>query len=166
MFYWNPEFRRSNIADHRFPVRYDPWDASSVYVYVKNTWLQATCRSLFGLGQLTEFERKALTEEYKRRSGTLAENEQSIQRMREFIRVFTPEGALETEFDRQQQNKSLYNGLQLAAISPVAPISKTRLIEDTFVSAPPAETRSVMPAVPTTQAEAPASDTYPDFDTF
>ncbi|RZI41064.1 hypothetical protein EGT07_20570 [Herbaspirillum sp. HC18] len=167
MFYWNPEFRHPNVADRRFPVRYDPWDASSVYVYVKDKWLQATCRSLFGLGQLTEVERKALTEEYKRRSGTLAESEHAIQRLREFMQVFTPEGALEAEFERQQQNKSLYNGLQLAAISPVAAISKTRLHEDISISASSAETRSFNPAVPTTtQGEAPASDTYPEFDTF
>lgn len=166
MLYWNPDFRRPNVAGHRFPVRYDPFDASSVYVYVKDKWLQATCRALHGLGQLTEFERKALTEEYKRRSGTPGENERSIQRLREFMQVFTPEGALAVEFERQQQNKALYSQLQLAAISPVASISKTRLEEDTYMSAQAAETRSFSPAVSTTQDEASASDTYPEFDTF
>lgn len=59
-------FRSSNVAGKHLSVRYDPWDASSVYVRVKDQWHQAVCRNLHGLGQLTEAEQKALSEEIGR----------------------------------------------------------------------------------------------------
>lgn len=166
--YWHPEFRDPRLAGQRLPVRYDPWDASSVYVRLKDRWLHATCRNLVGLGQLTELERRALTEEYTRRSGTDANDEQASQRLREFMQVFTPEGALAAAMERQQENKSLYNSLQVGSINPVAPLKKFSLTRDKSGTAQnEAEHRSSPSVPPSAQLpEATAMDTLPDFDTF
>ena len=167
MFFWNAEFRDPSIAAQRLPVRYDPWDASSVYVRIKDRWVHAQCRSLLGLGQLTDTERRALTEEYSNRSGNLGDDERSRQRLREFMQVFTPEGAMRAAFERQSENKSLYNQLQLSSIHPVAQPLKICLTEEIpKVSAPIAETRP-FPSNPSSMlTETTASDELPDFDTF
>ena len=166
--YWNPEFRDPRLAGQSLPVRYDPWDASSVYVRYKDRWLHATCRNLLGLGQLTELERRALTEEYTRRSGNAGDDERASQRLREFMQVFTPEGALAAALERQQENKSLYNTLQVGSINPVAPLKKFSLTKETSSTAPSmAEDRS-SPSIPSSGSlpEATAPQTLPDFDTF
>ncbi|CAB3975258.1 integrase catalytic region [Burkholderia aenigmatica] len=118
-FYWNEAFNSAVVHGESVPVRYDPWDASSVYVRVKDTWVRAVCRNLHGLGLLTEVEKRALTEEYNRRHGSVSDNERDTKRLREFIQVFTPEGALATEFDRQAENRLLYNDLGVASVEPV-----------------------------------------------
>ena len=166
--YWHPEFRDPRVAGQSLPVRYDPWDASSVYVRFKDRWLHATCRNLVGLGQLTELERRALTEEYTRRSGADANDEQASQRLREFMQVFTPEGALAAALERQQENKSLYNTLQVGSINPVAPLKKFSLTKETSSTAPSMTEDRSSPSIPSSGSlpVATAPQTLPDFDTF
>lgn len=166
--YWHPDLRDPRIAGQSLPVRYDPWDASSVYIRFKDRWLQATCRNLIGLGQLTELERRALTEEYTHRSGNGIGDERAAQRLREFMQVFTPEGALAAALERQQENKSLYSAMQLGSINPVAPLKKFSLPQDTLSTAEyAAADRSSSSVLPSgTQLEATAPDILPDFDTF
>lgn len=164
MFYWHPDFRDLRIAGKELSVRYDPWDASSVYVRYKDRWLQATCRNLLELGQLTELERRALTEEYMSRSGAKPDSEASMQRLREFMQTFTPEGAMAVTFERQQENKSLYNSLELGAITPVPVMQKTRLIKDISESASAENPRTSLHERPGTHPEANAPDQLPDFD--
>ncbi|ARK92185.1 hypothetical protein BOC42_34615 [Burkholderia pseudomallei] len=166
--YHNPAFQSFQVAGQRLPVRYDPWDASSVYVRVKDQWVQAICPSLNGLGQLTENERKALTQEYDRRYRTSVSDEQDAQRLKEFMRTFTPEGALAVAFERQVENKSLYNSLQFASIAPVAPLHRFSLTEETSSAAEsPAETRSSTPTNPVQSLPGAAAwDDIPDLDTF
>ncbi len=164
LHYWHPAFNEHDVAGRKLPVRYDPWDASSVYVRVKNCWVRAQCRALAGLGQLTDVERRALTEEYVRRtSATL--DETANHRLREFMQVFTPEGALATARDRQAENKGLYNALELSSVMPVAPAYKPGLPGPL----PHANWDGVTTAEPHTQetsAEMPAPDALPDFDCF
>ncbi len=165
MHYWHPELRDARNIGKKFPVRYDPWDASSVYVRVKDHWLQATCRNLIGLGQLTEYERRAVTEEYTHRSGEPGDKLLSAQRLREFMQVFTPEGALATAIDRQGENKALYRQLEIAEISPVAPRYKTSLQEhatEVDVSRD-ADIESVSSIC---RQDVVANDQLPDYDTY
>ncbi|KVE73687.1 DDE-type integrase/transposase/recombinase [Burkholderia vietnamiensis] len=128
--YWHPDFRLPQIAGQRFPVRYDPWDAASVYVRVKNQWLHATCRNLHGLGQLTEFERRAMTEEYLNRTGASLNDDKAVQRLREFMAAFTPEGVVAIALERQAEAKSLYGSLLAGSITPVPPKPKFGLADD------------------------------------
>lgn len=136
---------------------------------LKDRWVRAQCRNLMGLGQLTEIERRALTEEYTNKSGVLGDDERARQRLREFLQVFTPEGALAAAFERQAENKSLYNQLQLASIQPVLAAPKTCLIENIHAEAVTTEVvepRSISPLFVQAPHQAAAPDDLPDFDTF
>ena len=139
-FYWNDAFDSAQFDGESVQVRYDPWDASSVYVRVKDAWVRAVCRNLHGLGLLTEVEKRALTEEYNRRHGSLSDNERDTKRLREFIQVFTPEGALATEFERQAENRLLYSDLDLASVEPVVALRRGGLIAETPSTSAPKKT--------------------------
>lgn len=168
--YFHPAFRSYQVAGQRLPVRYDPWDASSVYVRIKDQWFQAVCPSLSGLGQLTENERKALTQEYNRRYRTSVNEEHEAQRLKEFMHTFTPDGAMAVALERQAENKSLYNSLQFSSIASVAPLHRFSLIEETSSAAESsAETRSSTTSTNNpvqSPPEAAAWDDIPDLDTF
>lgn len=114
--YWNPIFSNAAVAGKSCLVRYDPWDASSVYVQVADKWIHARCRSLQELGQLSEEERLALTQEYHHRNGRKLDAHESSQRLKEFMRTFRPEGALALALEKQQENKQLYGALELASV--------------------------------------------------
>ncbi|MDH6641155.1 putative transposase [Ralstonia sp. GP73] len=164
--YWNDVFRSSNVAGKHLSVRYDPWDASSVYVRVKDQWHQAVCRNLHGLGQLTEAEQKALSEEFRRRTHASATDERAAQRLREFMQIFTPEGAMAVEFDRQAENKSLYNFLQLSSVTPATLPHRFSLIEasSSAVGVPAEPWTTTNPSAPL--QEAAAGDDSPEFEDF
>lgn len=167
MYYWNAQLRDPSLVGQRLPVRYDPWDAASVYVRIKDRWVHARCRSLLDLGQLTDVERRALTEEYSNRSGNPGDDERARQRLREFMQVFTPEGAMQAAFERQSENKALYNNLQLGSINPVAQPLKVCLDEEIQkVPAPAAEIRPLHNEPPPMLNETSAAEDLPDFDTF
>jgi putative transposase len=168
-FYWNAAFDSAQLDGESVAVRYDPWDASSVYVRVKDAWVRAVCRNLHGLGLLTEVEKRALTEEYNRRHGSLSDSERDKKRLREFIQVFTPDGALATEFDRQAENRLLYNDLDLASVEPVVAL-RTRLVNDAEKTPTPPPTTSPMPSqnsvIANPAAKPDEQDDYVELDEF
>ena len=167
LFYWHPVFRDPKHAGQKLLVRYDPWDASSVYVRIQDEWQQATCRNLLGLRQLTELERRALTDEYTQRSHIPIKDERSAQRLKEFLQTFTPEGALAVAMARQQENKALYGALQMGCITPVmAPKISSLNKGNIFTAEVTAETRSRHSTVIPALNEAETPDNLPDFDVF
>lgn len=170
MLYWHADFKDPRYADKQWPVRYDPWDASTVYVRLKDRWVRAACRNLRNLGQLTEIERRTLTEEYAKKTGASINDERARERLREFMQVFTPEGALAAALERQAENKSLYNHLQLSSIHPVPAASKTCLIKDTplveRVTPERCDHRTPSPLSLQAPPQAQAPGDLPDFDTF
>lgn len=167
LFYWHPVFRDPKLAGQKLLVRYDPWDASSVYVRIRDEWLQATCRNLLGLRQLTELERRALTEEYTQSSHITVNDERSAQRLREFLQTFTPEGAMAVALARQQENKALYGALHMGSITPVMAPKMSSLSKGNILTAEvAAETRSLHSAVIPALGEAATPDNLPDFDVF
>ncbi|WP_296651309.1 DDE-type integrase/transposase/recombinase [Paraburkholderia sp.] len=121
LFYWHPEFASPLIAGRHLSVRYDPWDASSVYVRVNSEWLHAICRTLAALGQITHAERKALSAEYAGRFRTPINDARADQRLAEFMQTFTPEGAIATDMERHAENRALYTRLQCTSVTPVTP---------------------------------------------
>lgn len=169
MLYWNSLFREPAFSGKEWPVHYDPWDASAVYVRLKDQWVRAYCRNLTGLGQLTEFERRALTEEYTHRSAAPLNDPKALQRLREFMQTFTPEGALAVALERQDENKALYNRLHLSSIEPVPAMRRCTLDEDpraprTDATAPADDAPAALSDDAPAAADAP--DELPDFDTF
>jgi len=117
-YYWCPELRDPKLHGKSLPVRYDPWDAATVYIQINKRWFPAQCKALVGLGQLTEKERELITDELCGRFRVREDEEPSQQKLKEFLRVFTPEGAAKLAFERQQENRELYEHLGLGAITP------------------------------------------------
>lgn len=117
-YYWCPELRDPKLHKKYLPVRYDPWDGATVYIEINKRWVAAHCKALIGLGQLTEKERQLISTELCRRFRLREDEEPSQQKLKEFLRVFTPEGAAKLDFERQQENRELYEHLRLGAITP------------------------------------------------
>ena len=164
-FYWNVAFQSALVAGRSAPVREDLWDASSVYVLLKDTWVHAICRNLHGLGLLADVEKRALTAEYKRRHGSAADNERDTKRLREFIQVFTPKGALATEFERQRENKALYDDLRFASVEPVVTPRRMGLVDEPQrTTETSSELDSENPPSSQPSQESPPGDELPDFD--
>lgn len=169
LLYWNPQFRDPRYAGQKLPARYDPWDASSIYVRLNDQWVRAHCRALADLGQLTEAERRALTEEFTHRSTTSLSDPAAHQRLREFMQVFTPQGAMAIAFERQHENKLLYNRLHLSSIQPAQSTCKKSITNSSspqklVATARGPDTTSSGPY--STPADMGASDELPEFDTF
>ena len=168
-YYWNPEFRSPKIANKKLPVRYDPWNAATVYAWIENRWVAANCRTFAGLGQLTEAERRAYTEEYKRSYGKNLNDPNAPHRLREFMQVLTPDGALAVALDRQQENKVLYNVLGMSSVQDVAqPADQVNLISGEFAATESGSDKVVegsVTATPDAAADLKPEDLL-DFDTF
>nr|WP_175802405.1 DDE-type integrase/transposase/recombinase [Burkholderia anthina] len=173
-FYWSAAFDSAQLDGESALVRYDPWDASSVYVRVKDAWVRAVCRNLHGLGLLTEVEKRALTEEYNRRHGSLADSERDKKRLREFIQVFTPEGALATEFERQAENRLLYGDLHFASVEPVVAPQRVGLKAEApttteapkVTPTPPLQEQPINHPLPPSEETIDADDDLIDFEDF
>ncbi|MGB6103075.1 MAG: DDE-type integrase/transposase/recombinase [Pusillimonas sp.] len=172
-YYWHSAFRHPKVAGQKLPVRVDPWDASTVYVRVNEEWAAAKCRSLVGLGQLTDVECRAISEEYRQQAPSKSLNDpHAPQRLREFMQVFKPEGALALALERQQENKSLYNELGLSAITPVAPVQDRMLVEDQQMASINQDDPTLTPDLPTSEphfvepANVPGALDIPEFDDF
>jgi len=164
-YYWCPELRNPKLHGKSLPVRYDPWDATTVYIQINNRWFPATCKALVGLGQLTEKERELISNEYCLRFHLRDEEEPSQQKLKEFLRVFTPEGAAKLAFERQQENRELYERLGLGAITlpthqPQLPYQASSTVIDVT---PEVRTTSIPMALPVSQSVQPDDL---EFDTF
>jgi putative transposase len=165
-FYANDAFKAWNVAHNSLAVRYDPWDGSSVYVRVKDEWIRAICRSLHGIGQLTEVEKRALTAEYNSRLSLPDDDSQHAQRFREFLQIFTPKGALALEFERQSENKGLYNALQMASIEPIVVSQRSGLANTRVVAPDPVPVRETTDNPPQSHGLETENAAFSDLDDF
>ena len=169
-FYWCPEFRDPKLHGKKLPVRYDPWDGATVYVQINKRWVPAQCKALVSLGQKTEKERELLSQEMRAYYHMKDNDEPSLQRLAEFMRVFTPEGAIALAFQRQQENRELYQSMGIAAIAPPAcqpllGLAPTQTQRQPLTST---QTTNAAPAYPSASASQSSGDAddIPEFDTF
>ncbi len=176
-YYWTPEFSRPSLHGKKVPVRYDPWDSSTVYVQIDQRWHPARCKSLAALGRCTEKERQLLSQEllqHYRSSQLRAHDDLSVQRLQEFMRIFTPSGSVALALERQGENRSLYQDLHMAAVPHPrlisGPIEEFQLKGEVSPPAAAAEQISMNATVAPAPAALPApgqpDDDIPDFDTF
>lgn len=168
-YYWCPEMANPQVAGKKIPVRYDPWNASTVYVQIDKRWQPAICKSLAALGAMTETERVVLSEEFTTTHPRITNDELSVQRLSEFLRTFTPDGALAVQLQRQEENRHLYHHLGLASVSPAE--THLRLEQLSSVSNDPPsilpQPASVSRFVPTpSPGDQSQIDDLTDFDTF
>ena len=120
-----PELRDPKLHGKYVPVRYDPWDASTVYVQINKRWFAAQCKALVGHGQMTEKERELIADELCGRLPLADDEEPSPQRLKEFLRIFTPAGAAKLAFERQQENRELQDEILRLPVELEA-VSKSR----------------------------------------
>lgn len=160
-YYWHADFLRT--PGESVPVRFDPWDASSVYALVKGHWVQAICKNLIGLGQLTSVECAALTAECNAKTKTPKNAPATAQLFREFMQTHTPEGALAIARDRIQENKELSNQLHLSYVNPVGPTMSPWVNEEETVAVPSADTRPSRPNPQSSLKPKISNDDLPDF---
>ena len=178
-YFWCPEMATAALHGKLIPVRYDPWDAATVYVQINGRWIGAQCKTLANLGVMTEAERKLLSSEYLARNPTRQHDEPSLQRLKEFQKVFTPAGATALEFERQAENRHLHHRLGMANVRShsseslefASAPSSAPSVNDSAV-APIADNSSGEPETnkqePQPVAEPPelGQDDLPKFDTF
>lgn len=122
-FYWCPEFRDPKLDGKKVPVRYDPWDISTVYVQINGRWVAAQCKALVHLGSLTEKERELFSEELRIQYRLSARQEPTMQQLTEFLRTFTPSSAKELQLERQRENRDLYGQLGIGAVGGPAALA-------------------------------------------
>ncbi|NHQ84852.1 DDE-type integrase/transposase/recombinase [Iodobacter sp. HSC-16F04] len=161
LLYWHPIFRDPKVAGQQLLVKMDPWDAASVFVRVNGAWIQATCRMLSDFRQLTHTECAVLSEEYTQRNPTKFTDPTAAHRLREFMQVFTPVGALADAMERQSENASLYGALAFGGVQPKQIQTLTRSIGSSSSLKTTNQAGTEMPAFET------RSDSYddlPDFD--
>lgn len=115
-YFWCPEFRDTKLHGVKVPVRYDPWDCSKVFVQINNRWVAAHCRALASLQGLTEKERELISNEMLAMRRVRENEEITAQRLVEFMRTFTPEGAVALALERQQANRYLYQDIGIGAV--------------------------------------------------
>lgn len=170
-FYWCPELRDPKLHGRRVPVRYDPWDCSTVYVQIDKRWMPARCKSLAVLGQLTEKEREVFSSEMRSHFRLNNDEQLSIQQHSEFLRVFTPAGAAELALERQRENRELYGAIGIGAIAKPEteqprPRLAGRIAQPTHFIAENMPEPSFPTIVTTDAAAEPTPHDLPDFDTF
>lgn len=79
LYYWNTRFHDPEIVGTRVDVRYDPFDITKVYAFVRDEWVQCDCVKLLRLRRLSRVDlcaasleiRKGRSDYNKRRTETL-----------------------------------------------------------------------------------------------
>ncbi|AUN94636.1 integrase [Pseudazoarcus pumilus] len=171
-YFWCPEFRDTKLHGVKVPVRYDPWDCSKVFVQVTNRWVAAHCRALASLRGLTEKERELISNEMLAMRRVRENEEITAQRLVEFMRTFTPAGAVALALERQQANRDLYQdiGIGAVAVRDALPPIEIRP-SDPAPSAHPEDNQAAMTPATNALPHSPdkgdaAGCDIPDFDTF
>ncbi|NYT66870.1 DDE-type integrase/transposase/recombinase [Alcaligenaceae bacterium] len=122
-FYWCPEFRDPKLDGKKVPVRYDPWNISTVYVQINGRWVAAQCKALVHLGSLTEKERELFSDELRIQYRLSAQQEPTVQQLTEFLCTFTPNSAKQQQLERQRENRNLYGQLGIGAVGVPAALA-------------------------------------------
>jgi putative transposase len=119
---------------------------------------------------MTEKEREMFSQEMRRRYRMHSRDEASMQRLSEFMRVFTPEGAMELAFQRQQENRELYQSVGIGAIAPQVHTPLLGHPPSQQLPVASAHTPLVIETTAYTSAELSQADDHtddtPDYDTF
>jgi putative transposase len=107
---------------------------------------------------MTDSERKALSEEYRRRNGVKPDSAISMQRLREFLQTYTPDGAMALHRARQAENKNLYVGMNQAWVQPPVATPSHGILS--FPGTPERADHQQTSLPPGTDIELPEYDTF------
>jgi putative transposase len=107
---------------------------------------------------MNDAERMALSEEYRRRNGIKPGSAISMQRLREFLQTYTPEGAMALHRARQAENKNLYVGMNQAWVQP--PVATPSHGFSSLHGTPEQDARQLTSLPPDTDGELLEYDTF------
>lgn len=113
MFYWHSEFSR--IGGKKCPVRYEPWLANVIYVYVGHSWVMALARDLVPFWGRTRYEVEQARRMERNFNRLAAErNRHTVQRASRLEQVRTSINFDETVAQKQMCELDLYKALGMA----------------------------------------------------
>ncbi len=88
LYYWNASFVQPDVEGSQVPIRYDPYDAGTVWCFVNKTWLQCQSEFFTTFQGRTEREIRYATTELKKRLKTSAgESSLTARRLASFIKT-------------------------------------------------------------------------------
>src|SRR5690606_7915449 len=153
-WYWCQEMRSQSVHGMKVPVRYDPFDISTVFVGIKGKWVAATCKSLAPMRSMTTEEQKLYSTEMLERKITRKDVTPSPQLLAEFIQSCKPAGIMQKQLERQKANRDLYNSINQGAVIKL----DKGIVTTSISSIRPSE--DLEPADPISEADSSASDAF------
>jgi len=113
LWFWNSAFIKPELRKQEVEVRMDPWDVGTVYALVHNHWLPCVSKMQPLLRRYTDVERRYLFDEIANRMGGRL-RDFNAHRLVEWIHVMKRENFDAKPFERQAEEKNLYEGLGMA----------------------------------------------------
>ncbi|WP_175773318.1 integrase catalytic domain-containing protein [Paraburkholderia phenazinium] len=113
MFYWHSEF--SKMSGKKCPVRYEPWLANVIYVYVGHSWVTALARDLAPFWGRTRYEVEQAKRMERNFNRLAAERDRhTVKRASRLEQVRTPVSFDKTVAQKQMCELDLYKALGMA----------------------------------------------------
>jgi transposase InsO family protein len=108
LFYWSNSFRNPLVEKCQVPVRYDPYDAGTVYAFVSNRWVIAHSEYFSIFSGKSEKELMLATKELRaRRSQTSDNGAVSAKQIAEFLQSAEGDEVLMTQRRRDRELRAI-----------------------------------------------------------
>jgi putative transposase len=118
MFYWHSDF--SKLSGKKCPIRYEPWLANVVYVYVGQHWVTALARDLVPFWGRTRYEVEQARRMARNFNRLAAERDRhTVKRAGRLEQVRTPISFDETIAKKQMSEFDLYKVLGMTTARPI-----------------------------------------------
>lgn len=141
VYYWHRHFYDSEIVGTRVQVRFDPFDITKVYAFVRDEWVQCDCIKLLRLRRLSAEDLCAASLEIRRgRSAYNKRRNEILERVDAFLDAATKKGEELAELLRTRESARQF----LARITP----PKLSDDEDEDGAAPAATAPTTPPRIP------------------
>jgi putative transposase len=112
LFYWSSSFRSPLVEKCQVPVRYDPYDAGTVYAFISNRWVVAHSEYFSVFSGKSEKELMLATKELRaRRSQTSEKVAITAKQLAEFLQSVEGDEALMTQRRRDRELRAIYQSM-------------------------------------------------------
>lgn len=111
LYYWHEAFSDSEIVGTRVEVRYDPFDITKVYAFIKNQWAECICLKLRRLRHLNPADLCAVSLEIRKsRSHYNKSRDEILERVEAFLDAAKQKGEELARLLRTQESSRLFMG--------------------------------------------------------
>lgn len=122
LFYWSNSFRNPLVEKCQVPVRYDPWDAGTVYAFISNRWVIAHSDYFSVFSGKSEKELMLATKELRaRRSQTSEKVTVTAKQLAEFLQSVEGDEVLMTQRRRDRELRAIYQSTGVRSTSACIP---------------------------------------------